>query len=254
MGAIVPKTQKINDVRTLLQRMKPQLELALPRHLDAGRMLRIAMTEIQRTPKLLDCDQRSLLGAILTSCQLGLEPGVQGHSYLVPFGNQVQLIVGYRGLLDLCRRSGQVGPVSAEVVRQGDLFEYEGGTAPRIKHIPAYLRTPPQERGEKICVYACAELKEGGVQTEVMSIAEVEAIRARSRAGKSGPWVTDWDEMAKKTVFRRLAKWLPSSIELQRAVSLDEMAEREIPQHLDAELPAIEDEAQPEEGNDGATE
>lgn len=250
MGAIVPKAEKINQVRTLLQRMEPQLKLALPRHLDAGRMLRIAMTEIQRTPKLLDCDQRSLLGALLTSCQLGLEPGVQGHSYLVPFGKEVQLIIGYRGLLDLCRRSGQVGPVSADVVQIGDLFEFEAGTAPRIKHIPAYLCQPPVDRGENVCVYACATLKDGGVQAEVMSIAEVEAIRARSRAGQSGPWVTDWDEMAKKTVFRRLAKWLPTSIELQRAVTLDEMAEREIPQHLEAELPAIEDEApEPEKEN-----
>lgn len=249
MGQIIPAKEKVSQVRGLFKKMQPQLEMALPKHLDAKRMLRIAMTEVQRTPKLLDCEPRSLLGAVLTSAQLGLEPGVQGHSYLVPFGRTVTLIVGYRGLLDLCRRSGQVGPVTAEVVRVGDIFEYEGGSSPSIKHIPGYLRQPPVERGDRVCVFACATLKDGGVQIEVMSIQEVEAIRERSRAAKSGPWVTDWEEMAKKTVFRRLSKWLPSSIELQRAVSLDEMAEREIPQQLDAELPEIED-VQPEPGSD----
>lgn len=227
---IVPVNQKAENVRLLLEKAKPQIALALPRHLNADRMLRIAMTSVRRTPKLLGCNQQSLLGAIMQSAQLGLEPdGVLGHAYLVPFKEEVQLIVGYKGLVDLARRSGQLSTIFARVVYAEDQFEYAYGLTERLEHIPSGKAEP----GEVRAVYAVARLKDGGQQFEVMTRGEIDAIRKRSRAADDGPWVTDYSEMAKKTVLRRLCKMLPASVELSRAVALDERAELGLPQQLE---------------------
>lgn len=227
---IVPVSQKAENVRLLLEKAKPQIALALPRHLSADRMLRIAMTSVRRTPKLLACNQQSLLGAIMQAAQLGLEPdGVLGHAYLVPFKEEVQLIVGYKGLVDLARRSGQLSTIFARVVYSEDQFEYAYGLTERLEHIPS----GKSEQGELKAVYAVARLKDGGTQFEVMTRGEIEKIRERSRAKDDGPWVTDYAEMAKKTVLRRLCKMLPASVELSRAVALDERAELGLPQQLE---------------------
>lgn len=227
---IVPVNQKAENVRLLLEKAKPQIALALPRHLNADRMLRIAMTSVRRTPALLGCNQQSLLGAVMQAAQLGLEPdGVLGHAYLIPFKDQVQLIIGYKGLIDLARRSGQLSTIFARVVYAEDQFEFAYGLTERLEHIPSGKVEP----GEVRAVYAVARLKDGGTQFEVMTRGEVDAIRKRSRAADDGPWVTDFAEMAKKTVLRRLCKMLPASVELSRAVALDERAELGLPQQLE---------------------
>jgi recombination protein RecT len=227
---IVPVSQKAENVRLLLEKAKPQIALALPRHLNADRMLRIAMTSVRRTPALLGCNQQSLLGAVMQAAQLGLEPdGVLGHAYLIPFKDQVQLIIGYKGLIDLARRSGQLSTIFARVVYAEDQFEFAYGLTERLEHIPS----GKVENGEVRAVYAVARLKDGGTQFEVMTRGEVDAIRKRSRAADDGPWVTDYAEMAKKTVLRRLCKMLPASVELSRAVALDERAELGLPQQLE---------------------
>lgn len=227
---IVPTNKKADDIRALLEKAKPQIALALPRHLSADRMLRIAMTSIRRTPKLLACNQQSLLGAVMQAAQLGLEcDGVLGHAYLVPFKDEVQLIVGYKGLVDLARRSGQLSTIFARVVYAKDQFEYAYGLSERLEHIPSGEAEP----GEVVAVYAVARLKDGGTQFEVMSRGEVDKIRERSRAKDDGPWITDFAEMAKKTVLRRLCKMLPASVELARAVALDERADLGLPQQLE---------------------
>lgn len=210
---------------------KKQMALALPKCLTADRLTRIVTTECRKTPALLNCNQESFLGAILQCAQLGLEPGgALGHCYLLPFGNgkakdgrpNAQLIIGYRGMIDLARRSGQIVSLSAYVVRDGDEFDYELGLHPNIKHRPSHSAKP----GAMTYVYAVANLKDGGVQFEVMSRAEIESVRQQSKAGNNGPWVNHFDEMAKKTVIRRLFKMLPVSIEIARAVEVDEKTDR----------------------------
>lgn len=210
-------------------KIKAQMALALPKHLTADRLARIALTEIRKVPALAKCNQESFLGAVMQCAQLGLEPGnALGHAYLLPFGNgkasdglaNVQLIIGYRGMIDLARRSGQIVSLTARTVHQNDQFSYRYGLDEDVQHVPC-----EGERGPMTHVYAVAKLKDGGVQFEVMSKADVDKVRATSKAGNNGPWVSHYDEMAKKTAIRRLFKYLPVSIELQTAVTLDERAD-----------------------------
>ncbi|MFG5862762.1 recombination protein RecT [Metapseudomonas sp. CR1201] len=203
-------------------KMKSQFAAALPKHMTPERMARIVTTEIRKTPALVNCEQNSFLGAVIQCAQLGLEPGNSlGHAYILPYGKQAQLIIGYKGMIDLARRSGQIISISARVVRAEDFFEYEFGLDESLVHKPA----EHGDGGEITHVYAVARLKDGGRQFEVMSAAQVKAVQEQSKAGRSGPWVTHWEEMAKKTVIRRLFKYLPVSVEIQRAVMLDEKAE-----------------------------
>lgn len=220
--------------------MKGQLAAALPRHMTPERMARIVTTEIRKTPALLKCERNSFLGAVIQCAQLGLEPGNSlGHAYILPFdkrekqGGQwvtvrtdAQLIIGYRGMIDLARRSGQIISISARTVREGDEFSYSFGLAEDIHHIPS----DEAAEGEITHVYAVARLRDGGVQFEVMSKKQIAAVQDQSKSKDSGPWKTHWEEMAKKTVIRRLFKYLPVSVEIQRAVTLDEAAEAGIPQ------------------------
>jgi recombination protein RecT len=216
-------TDKPNDIFGFLRVHQGEIARALPKHMSADRMARIATTEVRRVPKLLACDAKSLFGAIIQASQLGLEPGGGlGHSYLVPYGKECQLIIGYRGMIDLARRSGQMISLSGEAVFAKDRFEYELGLDPKLKHVPS----TEAERGPLVYAYAIAHLVGGGVQFVVLPRAEVDRIRSRSSASSSGPWKTDYDAMAIKTAIRRLFKYLPVSIELQRAVVLDEAADR----------------------------
>jgi recombination protein RecT len=213
-------------ITALLQSQKKQIALALPRHMTPDRMLRIALTELRRTKALQKCDPLSFLAAIIQCSQLGLEPGnALGHAYLIPYGSECQLIIGYRGMIELARRSGQIVSIGAYPVHEADDFSYELGLEPTIKHRPATDAEP----GALTYTYAVARLKDGGLQSEVMSRAQIEAIRRRSRAANNGPWVTDFDEMARKTVIRRLWKYLPTSIEMARAIDVIEREDADAP-------------------------
>jgi recombination protein RecT len=226
---------KVETVRDLMLKNRAQIELALPKFMNADRLIRTALTSFSTTPKLLDCTPRSLLGAVIQCAQLGLEPGIIGMAYLVPFRNkkantvEVQFIPGYRGLLALARRSGEISTIQAHCVYAEDAFHYRYGLEPMLDHTPS----AKSDRGAMIYVYAVARLKDGGSQFDVMTKAEVDHHRDRySRAAKEGPWISEYPEMAKKTVLRRLCKLLPASVELQTAVSLDERAELQLPQGL----------------------
>ena len=208
-----------------------QMALALPKSLTPERLTRIVMSECRKTPTLLNCSPTSFYGCVLQCAQLGLEPGsALGHCYLLPFGNgkasdgrpNAQLIIGYRGMIDLARRSGQIVSISAHCVHEADEFHYEFGLHEDCRHVPAAMA----DRGPVTHVYAVARLVGGGFQFDVMSRAEIEAVRSQSKAGTKGPWVTHWAEMAKKTVIRRLFKLLPVSIEAQRDVEVDEKTDR----------------------------
>lgn len=184
-------------------KFQKQMSLAMPKSMTPDRLTRIVMTECRKTPALLKCAPESFYGAVLQCAALGLEPGsALGHCYLLPFGNgkdrsgrpNAQLIIGYRGMIDLARRSGQIISLQAWTVHAQDTFNYQLGLEPDIQHVPASTA----DRGPVTHVYAVAKLKGGGVQFEVMSRAEIEAVRKTSKAGTSGPWSSHWDEMAKK--------------------------------------------------------
>jgi recombination protein RecT len=216
----IQTAQKPEDqLRALLHANTKAIAALVPEHLTPERLMRVAVNCVAKTPDLQKCSASSLLSAIMAAAEVGLEPGgALGQFYLVPFGQVCTPIIGYRGLLELARRTGQIVSIRAVVVRQKDVFELSEGIEQTIVHKPNLSENP----GPLVYVYAVAKLRDGSVQVEVMSKAQVEAVRSRSRAGKNGPWVTDYDEMAKKTVFRRLAKWLPLASErFEKALEMD---------------------------------
>lgn len=228
----------------LITQMKPEIARALPNQMNPDRMARIATTVIRQTPALARCTPESFLGALLTASQLGLEPGPIGEAYLVPYGQVCTFVPGYRGLIKLARNSGQLRDIWAEVVFANDTFRYSLGLHRDLVHEPA-----SGDRGKPVAVYAAAQLVDGGTPFVVMTVDEVEAIRARSKAGKNGPWVTDWNAMAKKTVVKQLMKWLPLSAEVAAATALDGSVRTDIgalpdvPTFIDGEVddtPALE--------------
>jgi recombination protein RecT len=252
------------DIAALLtdQRIKAQMALALPKHVTADRLARVALTEVRKNPALAKCDQTSFLGALMTCASLGLEPGGPlGHAYLVPFENrkkgimEVQFIIGYRGMIELARRSGQIMSIEARAVYEGDTFEVVFGLESNLRHIPDF-DNPNRVQPDKLrFVYAVAKLRDGGVQFDVMSRREIEAVRAQSRAGTSGPWVTHYEAMALKTVMRRLFKWLPISIELAAAIEADERADLGLPQDnplLEAEVETAQPQQEAQETEQSA--
>jgi len=245
-GQIVPFQQKVTGFRATLDKLKGQIAVALPKHMKADRLMRIVLTSVQRVPKLLDCTRESLLGCIIQAAQLGLEPdGMLGHAYLIPYRDNkkgvmvCQLIVGYKGMLKLARQSGEIASIAAHVVHSNDEFSYSLGLDETLIHKPAAPVQDPEAAkswlgpGPMIAVYAIAKLKDGTKQFEVMLNYEVDSIRSRSKASESGPWVTDYEEMAKKTALRRLCKMLPASVELQTAVALDERVDAGISQEIE---------------------
>ncbi len=219
---VAENRKKVGD---LLEKMKSQLALCLPKHLSVDRVCRIAMTEFSKTPLLQECEPMSFVAAVMVASQLGLEIGIMGSSYLVPFRNnkkgivECNLVPGYRGLLELARRSGNILSISAEIVYENDEFYFEKGLEAKLIHKPKLVN-----RGEMIAAYAVAKLKDGGNQFLVMSKEEIDVVKEKSKAS-SGPWISEYNAMAQKTVVRRLFKWLPSSVEMQKIAILDEASE-----------------------------
>lgn len=223
---------------------KASLSAVLPKHVSPERMLKIALGAMRTTPKLMECTTESLFGAVVQCAQLGLEPNTpMGHAYLIPFRDNrknrtdVQVIIGYRGLIDLARRSGQIVSIAAHAVYQHDKFEYEYGLEEKLVHVPA-----EGNRGEITHFYAVAKLKDGGHAFEVMTRAKVEQIRDESQNYKfardkaASVWGKHFEEMGRKTVIRRLFKYLPVSIELATAAILDGKAATGESQGLDGVL------------------
>lgn len=240
-GEVARPAETAPSMTALIERMKPELARVLPRHLNADKLARIALTTLRQTPALGRCTPESFLGALLTTAQLGLEPGPLGEAYLVPYGREATLIVGYRGLVKLAWQSGRLASLVVETVHAGDYFRAAFGTEPTIEHERPALGKP---RGDAVGWYAAAVLKGGGKVAVVHDRADVERIRARSRAKDDGPWKTDYDAMAKKTAVRQLAKWLPMSAELQAALVADESVRTDV-SRLD-ETPALAVRAEPE--------
>lgn len=215
--------KQVATLRDMLDKSKSQIQLALPKHMDASRLLRVAMTSVQKTPELLACDPLSVVRSVIEAAQLGLEPdGILGHAYLVPYKRKCQLIVGYKGMISLAYRSGAVASIGGEVVFEADEFEFEYGLTEKLRHVPNFKA---KDRGKPVCVYAVAHMKDGGHAFVVLPVSEVERHRQRSAMPNSPAWKNDWNAMAVKTAVRVLAKWMPQSPELQRAASKEEAME-----------------------------
>lgn len=225
---MVGAAAKQNDIKTLFEANKASLAAVLPKHVTADRMMKIALSATSKDAKLLACKPISLFRCVVAASSLGLEVGgLLGEAYLVPFKEECTLIVGYKGLIKLARNSGEIKNVRARVVYKDDFFLVEEGLTVNLTHKPKLDGIRTNEN--IIAAYAVAEMVNGEPQFEYMTRAEIEAVRARSASGGDGPWVTDFAEMAKKTVFRRLSKWLPLSSEkaesFQKAIAHENAAE-----------------------------
>lgn len=244
-------TRPMDSLKALLESAKPSIQSLLPSHMKADHVIRTALLCVSKTPKLLECTPMSVLQAVASSAELGLEAGSPlGHAYLVPFKNkrgamECQLIVGYKGYIDLARRSGHVLSIEARVVHDKDEFTVAYGTDTPITHHP-FLKGDP---GPVYCAYAIAQLKDSWPVVEVMTMAQLDGIRKRSKAKDDGPWVTDPEEMYRKTVVRRIQKYLPLSSEMAKALDADrEAIDIETEEVLDANFDVLMD-PQPVNGN-----
>lgn len=233
MTEIVPYSEAVALLKQELGKRKNKIAQSLPPDLmDPARYLQLAQTCCEKTPALMECTTLSLIGGIVESAQLGLPiDNSLGYAYLVPFFDRKRnvrravFIPGYKGLMELARRSAQVAHIWADVVRKGDQIVEDRGDQPRLVHTPPPLeeRTPAYLEDVNIVgAYACAKLTNGTTCHVLMSRAEIEAIRSRSPARNVGPWVTDYPAMAKKTPIRQLAKFLPLSPDDQRQIARDE--------------------------------
>ena len=211
-------------MRGTLDKMKVEFQAALPPQIPVEKFIRTTLTAVQMNPELLGADRRSLLAACMKSAQDGLLLDGREAAPVIfnskEKGKVVQYMPMVGGILKKIRNSGELASISANVVYDKDFFEYELGDNENIIHKP-FLG---DQRGKPIAVYAVAKTKDGAIYREVMSVADVEKVRAASRAGKFGPWADWWDEMAKKTVIRRMAKRLPSSADVDQVIMNDNEA------------------------------
>ena len=217
--------KKGKTIIDLVQSSKNQFANALPKHINTDRFVRIAITTIRLNPKLAKCSQESLLGALMVSAQLGLEPGTLGQCYLIPFENkkagtvECQFQIGYKGLIELLRRSGQLSDIYSYTVYENDDFKIEYGLSRTLTHKPNF-----DERGEIKGFYAVAILKDGAKAFEYMTKDEVVKHEEKYRKGsyKNDVWNKNFEEMAQKTVVKKLLKWLPVSVEFLEMAAKDE--------------------------------
>lgn len=214
----------------MLERWKPQIATALPSHLSADRMCRVALTCFRANPKLAECDPRSVFAAVIQSAQLGLELGMMGEAHIVPFKTTCTMIPGYAGLIKLAKQTGQVTDIYAVSVRQHDTFECTFGTDRKLTHTPKTnngFPLPDEQRGDIIGFYAVAKFKDGSNTFELLTVEKVKKVRDESKGYQAAkkwkrdtPWDTHFEEMGKKTAIRALCKTLPKSPELQTALEI----------------------------------
>lgn len=228
-------------MQAYIKAMEPAIKKALPSVITPERFTRMVLSALSATPKLAECSPQSFLAAMMTAAQLGVEPNTAlGQAYLLPYRNhgqmECQFQLGYKGLIDLAYRSGEVSVIQAHTVYENDVFEYELGMDPKLRHVPAKA-----DRGEAVAYYAMFKTKDGGYGFEVMSVDDVQRHAQRySKSYGSGtsPWRSNFDEMAKKTVLKRALKYAPLKSDFVRGVAQDETIKAE----LSDEMYAVPDE------------
>ena len=213
MGKIQENTamQNTSNRKTLnsyIKSMEGEIAKALPSVITPERFTRMVLSAVSANPKLADCSPQSFLGAMMQAAQLGVEPNTPlGQAYLIPYAGQVQFQLGYKGMIDLAYRSGEIEVIQAHVVYENDEFEYEFGLEPKLRHVPAR-----SDRGDAVCVYAMFKTKAGGFGFEVMSMDDCKkhAMKySKAYNSSSSPWKTSFEEMCKKTVLKSCLKYAP---------------------------------------------
>lgn len=210
--------KKPKTIFDIIQAGAKQFATALPKHINTDRFVRIAITTIRQNPKLAQCSQESLLGALMVSAQLGLEPGTLGQCYLIPYGRECQFQIGYKGMIELLRRSGQLKDIYAYSVYENDDFEITYGLDRNLIHKPNL-----ENKGNFLGCYCVAILKDGAKAFEYMTKEEIETHAKKfSKTFGNGPWKTDFEAMAHKTVVKKMLKWLPLSVEFLENIEKDD--------------------------------
>ena len=221
----IKQPEKPKNVRDLLEARMGEIQKVLPSVISPQQFLRLALNALQNTPHLMECTMQTFYGAIMQCAQLGLKPNVNGEAYLIPFKNnkkggvyECQFIVGYKGLMILARRSGEVANIDAQTVYANDEFDLAYGFEPVLVHKP-YLKG---DRGEPVGFYATVLLKDGGKSAHYMTVSDAQRYGKRySKAYNNSPWVTDFEAMAKKSCLRQVLKYAPMSTDVDRAIEAD---------------------------------
>lgn len=232
-AARTPQGQQKATMQQYIKQMEGEIKKALPSVITPERFTRIVLSALSTNPQLAATTPQSFLGAMMTAAQLGMEPNTPlGQAYLIPFRNhgtlECQFQLGYKGLIDLAYRSGEVSVIQAQVVYENDEFTYSFGLDPQLKHIPA-----KKDRGNATHVYAMFRTKDGGYGFEVMSMDDILAHAKRySKAFSNGPWQTNPEEMAKKTVLKRVLKYAPLKSDFLRGMAQDETIKTEISEDM----------------------
>lgn len=238
-GQVAPAKKQPQSIKDWIKVMEPEIKKALPSVITPERFTRMAMTAVSSNAKLAECTPQSFCGAMMQAAQLGLEPNTPlGQAYMIPFRNkgvmECQFQIGYKGLIDLAHRSGEFKNIEAHEVYENDEFDYEYGLEPKLHHKPAF-----KDRGRVICYYAVYTLVNGGFGFEVMSIEDVQKHAAKfSQAYKSGygsPWKDNFDEMAKKTLIKKVLKYAPIKTEFVKQVQQDETIKVDLSANMEDE-------------------
>lgn len=242
MGNLIQKAQAENKLKSqgakptmqqYIKQMEGEIRKALPSVLTPERFTRITLSALSSNPRLQECTPQSFLGAMMTAAQLGVEPNTPlGQAYLIPFKNhgvmETQFQLGFKGMIDLAYRSGEISTIQAHVVYANDRFSYSFGLNPTLEHIPATA-----DRGEPTHVYAVFRTKDGGFGYDVMSMDDVrQHAKKYSKSYGNGPWQTNFEEMAKKTVLKRVLKYAPLKSDFVRQLSTDESIKTEVSEDM----------------------
>jgi len=222
-GSPVKLTRNMT-IADMIKALEPEIRKALPAVLTPERFTRMALSAINNTPKLAECTPMSFIAALMNAAQLGLEPNTPlGQAFLIPYKNkgvgECQFQLGYKRLINLAYRSGQVQMIQAQVVHENDMFDYELGLNPRLTHRPI-----AEDRGGITYFYAVFHTTSGGYNFSVMSRAEMELFAAtfsKAYTSEFSPWKTSFEEMGKKTVLKQSLKYAPLKADFQRAVNTD---------------------------------
>lgn len=223
-----PATREVSAVAqfsNFMDKLKPQLARALPSHMNADRMARLALTQFSTTPTLQQCDPKSIAGAIMTAAQLGLEPGINGQGYLIPYKDTCTFVPGWKGLVDLVSRSGRA-TVWTGAVRPGDEFEYQLGDTPFCKHKPG----DEDDDAPFTHIYAIGRVRDAAMPViEVWTRAKVlKHLKKYNKVGNRHYANTDENNLemyARKCALLQVLKYMPSSIELANAITASHAAE-----------------------------